>query len=306
MAIYNPNLDTFIKVAETGSFSKAAEQLFISPTAIVKKINTMESHLGVKLFMRTHHGVSLTPAGESLYADAKYIIKYSELAVARARESSNSESNIIRIGKSLNTPCDILENIWPQVMVFDPELKLSIVPFDNSTESVDNMFCNLGIDMDAYVGLIDPVMLNFRKCMALRLTWEPLKIAVAPGHRLYGKKKIRIRDLYGERLMLVQQGRFAYYDELRRELTENHPQIGICDWETVNIDAFNACIQTGSPIVIIEPWKKMHPLFNTISVAWEHVVPWGVVYAHNPSAHLRKFLGYMEKIFDLTEADYYR
>lgn len=41
--MYNPQLDTFVAVAEQGSFSKAAEKLYITPTAVMKQINALES-----------------------------------------------------------------------------------------------------------------------------------------------------------------------------------------------------------------------------------------------------------------------
>ena len=74
--MYNPQLDTFIVVADNGSFNKAAEVLFISPPAVIKQINLLESNLGVRLFTRTHRGLQLTKAGQSLYEDSKYIIAY--------------------------------------------------------------------------------------------------------------------------------------------------------------------------------------------------------------------------------------
>lgn len=72
--MYNHQLDTFIVVADSGSFNKAAEALFISPPAVIKQINLLEDSLGVRLFTRTHRGLQLTKAGQSVYEDARYII----------------------------------------------------------------------------------------------------------------------------------------------------------------------------------------------------------------------------------------
>ena len=52
-------------MADAGSFSKAAEQAYITPTAVLKQINLLEADLGVLLFERTHRGLSLTKAGWS-------------------------------------------------------------------------------------------------------------------------------------------------------------------------------------------------------------------------------------------------
>lgn len=83
--MYNPQLETFIRVADAGSFNKAAEQSFITPTAVIKQINLLEADLGVKLFERTHRGLLLTKAGKSLYNDAKYVIQYCKDSVTRRK-----------------------------------------------------------------------------------------------------------------------------------------------------------------------------------------------------------------------------
>ena len=72
--MYNPQLDTFICVIEAGSFSRAAEKLYISAPAVMKQINFLENSLSLQLFERTHRGLVVTEAGKSLYRDAKYLI----------------------------------------------------------------------------------------------------------------------------------------------------------------------------------------------------------------------------------------
>ena len=73
--MYNHQLDAFIKVADLGSFGKAAESMYISSPAIIQQINLLERHCGFKLFNRSNRGVKLTPAGQSLYEDAKTLIR---------------------------------------------------------------------------------------------------------------------------------------------------------------------------------------------------------------------------------------
>jgi transcriptional regulator len=69
--MYNPQLETFLRVADAGSFNKAAEESYITPTAVIKQINLLEESLGVKLFDRSHRGLCLTKAGRSMYQDSK-------------------------------------------------------------------------------------------------------------------------------------------------------------------------------------------------------------------------------------------
>ena len=85
--MYNHMLDTFIAVSDCGSFTKAAERLYISPTAVMKQMNTLENHLNLKLIDRTSSGVRLTAAGALIYKDAKFIIDYSHKSIAGARLS---------------------------------------------------------------------------------------------------------------------------------------------------------------------------------------------------------------------------
>lgn len=91
--MYDPHLDVFLQVAELGSFSRAAEALFISAPAVIKQISLLEDRIGVKLFRRTHQGAALTEAGKSLYGDAKRIIQASSEAVIRARNAMQSGDN---------------------------------------------------------------------------------------------------------------------------------------------------------------------------------------------------------------------
>ncbi len=83
--MHNPQIETLIQVADAGSFSKAAERLYITPVSVMNQVNALEKRVGVKLFERTNHGVELTEAGRSIYQDAKQIIAASDAAIERAR-----------------------------------------------------------------------------------------------------------------------------------------------------------------------------------------------------------------------------
>ena len=108
--LYNSQLETFIKVADAGSFNKAAEESYITPTAVIKQVNLLEDSLGVKLFERSHRGLTLTKAGRSLYQDAKYIIRYCRDSVTRAKNAMQEDNCIIRIGSSPMTPAQLISS----------------------------------------------------------------------------------------------------------------------------------------------------------------------------------------------------
>lgn len=72
--------------ADSGSFLKAPENLFISADAITKQINLLEERLEVKLFRRGPQGLVLADAGRLIYAEAKKMIRQSNAVLRRARE----------------------------------------------------------------------------------------------------------------------------------------------------------------------------------------------------------------------------
>jgi DNA-binding transcriptional LysR family regulator len=146
--MYNPQLETFLKVADAGSFNKAAELSYITPTAVIKQINLLEANLGVKLFERTHRGLVLTKAGTSLYKDAKYVIQYCRDSVIRAKNAMQEDENVIRIGTSPMTPAQILVELWPKIHEICPEIKFQLVPFENTPENAREILKNLGQNID--------------------------------------------------------------------------------------------------------------------------------------------------------------
>lgn len=113
--LYDPHLDLFLQVAELGSFSKAADAGFITPSAVIKQINLLEDKLGVRLFERTHRGVKLTKSGESLKKDAPKLIRLSHEVASRAVSAMNCADHVIRIGTSPMTPAGVLVELWPKL-----------------------------------------------------------------------------------------------------------------------------------------------------------------------------------------------
>ena len=85
--MYNPQLEAFLRVADAGSFNKAAEERFITPAAVIKQINSLAESLSVGLFDRSYRGLRFTKAGRSMYQNARYIIQYCRNSVTRAKNA---------------------------------------------------------------------------------------------------------------------------------------------------------------------------------------------------------------------------
>lgn len=302
--MYNPQLETFIKVADAGSFNKAAEESFITPTAIIKQINSLEKTMGVKLFDRTHRGLVLTDAGRSMYQDAKYVIQYCKDSVIRARNAMQKDSQMIRIGSSSMTPAQLLMGLWSKVQEVDPNIKFQIVPFENTPENAREILAHLGKNIDVVGGIFDDSILQYRGCDGLELTREKFCCAVSLTHPLAKKNKLKIEDLYGQNLMLMHRGWSHYVDQLRDELWQFHPQIHIVDFEFYSMDVFNICENSSNVLLAIEGWANVHPLLKVIPVEWDYSIPYGILHSSEPSAVVKRFLDTVETVNRGMDCDY--
>lgn len=268
--MYNKHLETFIGVADSGSFSRAAEELYISPTAVIKQINLLEQELDLQLFERTHRGISLTSAGRSVYGDAKYLIQYSKDSLTRANNAMQSEDKIIKIGSSLMTPSQFILELWPKVKEQCPNIKFQIVPFENTPENAREILKNLGTNIDIVAGWFDEGFLNAYGCDVLKLNNEPISCALSVNHRLAFCEKIKITDLYDENVMLIKRGWNKHTDAVRDELWSEHPQINIIDVPFFNVDVFNQCESSNDILIGMSQWENVHPLLKIVPIEWDY------------------------------------
>lgn len=288
--MYNPQLDTFLRVADAGSFNKAAEESYITPTAVIKQINLLEAELGVKLFERTHRGLHLTKAGKSLYQDTKYIIQYCRDSVTRAKNAMQEDTNVIRIGSSPMTPAQLLMQLWPKIQASCPGIKFEIIPFENTPENAREILANLGRNIDIIGGIFDETMLEVRNCAGLELSREPFCCAVSIHHKLAEKDQLKIQDLYGENLLLMHRGWSHYVDELRDDIWQNHSKINIVEFDFYNMNIFNRCENSNDVLLAIPGWATVHPLLKVIPVEWEHSIPYGLLHSPQPTDTVKRFL----------------
>lgn len=288
--MYNPQLETFLRVADAGSFNKAAKEAYITPTAVIKQINLLEGSLDVKLFERTHRGLILTKAGKSLYQDTKYIIQYCKDSVTRAKNAMQEDTNIIRIGSSPITPAQLLMQLWPKIQAKCPGIKFEIIPFENTPENAREILANLGRNIDVIGGIFDETMLEVRACEGLELSREPFYCAVSIHHKLAEKDQLKIQDLYGENLLLMHRGWSHYVDRLRDDIWQNHSKIKIVDFDFYSMNIFNRCENSNDVLLAIPGWANVHPLLKVIPVEWDHTIPYGLLHSSQPTETVKQFL----------------
>ena len=288
--MYNPQLDTFIQVAESGSFSAAAQELFITPTAVIKQMNLLEGRMGVVLFNRSHRGLTLTKAGESLLVDARHIVQYSQEAKARARAAERGEKRVVRVGVSLLTPATRLADALAAVRLACPGMSVQLVTYENSPQSARNILGNLGRDIDVVAGIFDDGLLREHGCAGLPLESMPIRCAVPVDDPLARCDVVSPADLAGRRLMLIRRGWNVSMDALRDELWNNHSDITVEDFPRWMPEVFNEAVTEGRALASLDLWEDVHPMLRTLPATWDHSVTFGIMHADEPAPHVREFL----------------
>lgn len=294
--MYNPALDIFIAVADLGSFTKAAGQFYLSPTAVMKQINALEQHLEVKLFDRTATGVSLTPAGKVIYQDARFLIDYSKKSIASAKAAAHTLDTTFCVGTSLLNPAKPFMDLWYHVNSQFPDYKLHLVPFEDDHAGILSEIGKLGEKFDFLIGVCDSkAWLSL--CRFLPLGRYRKMIAVSREHPLAARQQVNIEDLYGETLMMVCRGDSGVNDFIRNDLERNHPQIRIEDTtQFYDLSVFNRCAETGHVLLTIECWQDVHPGLVSIPVNWDYSIPYGLLYSNNAPEDVLQFVEAVKKI----------
>ena len=291
--LYNAHLETLIRVVEAGSFRRAAEQIGISPSAVLKQISLLEKDLGVSVFDRTRRGVSLTEAGESIFNDSKYIIQYCEDAGMRARELQENRLNVIRVGVSPMTPGDQITENWPRLFRKCPDVQLRLTMFENSKLGTERAFRTIGQDIDLIIGIYDENFLKSYGLRALKIADLPAMAAVSLNNTTFPTgRKISVGDFGGHTVILPRPGCFGVCDRIRKELEGVSPEVVLEEAEPYTLDAFYAIQNSDRVLLSVEAWKTGQMLCRTIPVDWNYCFSYGVIHADNPS----------DKVVQLLEA----
>lgn len=287
--MYNRHLDTFVQVADCGSFLKASEKMYISANAVTKQINLLEEHLDIKLFYRSTQGLVLTEAGKLIYAEARKMIRHSNTVLQKARELENRQEYVIHIGVSLMNPAGILLEQWHKASELYPNMQLDIVPFEDTVPAFNEVLENLGKKIDL---ISCPYETNFwgDRYNSFHLRDLPVRLACSKVHPLAEKQALKITDLYGETIIFGKRHTAPYADRIWDFLEQNHPQIQIKEVECIDLPLFNRIVSSNDFVMSADCWRDVHPLLATLPVDWEFTMPYGLIYARNPSREMLQFI----------------
>ncbi len=165
-------LQIFVRVAETGSFSKAAREFGLTQPTATKHIAALEARFGVRLLNRNSRAVSLTEAGAAYLEKCKAVLRQFDEAEtfegARRAELTGS----LRLGTSLTFGLQVLAPLMIEFMAMHPKLKVDL---DHEDRYVDLVAC--GIELAIRLGPLADSTLGGRYLGA-----NPWTMVAAPGY----------------------------------------------------------------------------------------------------------------------------
>lgn len=198
-----PNLYAFVAVADTGSFSTASEQLFLTQPAVSKRVSALESELDIQLFDRIGRKVTLTEAGTALLTRARNILAQVEDSKRAIQNLSGHVSGKLSIGTSHHIGLHRLPPILRAFTHAYPEVELDL-HFMDSEEA-----CNAIEHGELELGIVT-LPLSPAKILHTYEVWpDPLDIVVNQSHPLALLKKISPKQLADYSAILPTRGTYT-------------------------------------------------------------------------------------------------
>ena len=198
-----PNLYAFIAVADTGSFSAAAELLYLTQPAVSKRVSTLETELDIQLFDRIGRKVTLTEAGTALLDRARNILQQVEDSKRVLQNLSGHIAGKLSIGTSHHIG---LHRLPPVLRAFThayPEVELDL-HFMDSEEA-----CHAIEHGDLELGIVTLPLMPAKVLHTYKIWSDPLDIVVNQSHPLASLKKITPKQLANYSAILPTRGTYT-------------------------------------------------------------------------------------------------
>lgn len=288
--MYDRRIDALLAAQELGSFTRAAERLHVSATALIKQVTGFEREYGVTVFERTHRGVIPTAAGSQLLEDAREIRREATEAMERARAAALGGGSV-RLGKSMMAPARETLRLWPEIQSRVPTLRLEIVPVGNLYDSESAML-RLGEEVDVLQSSYSTLRWG-GSTRLLKIVERPFVVDVLASSPLASLDSIGAEDLRGVRLCVFLHANDAMDDE--RDHLES-AGVDIRDVDHFDFSLFNEAEREGDAVLTVGSWSGLHPAFVGVPLRCERRVPVFLAYARNPRPEVNAFVRAYEKV----------
>ncbi len=181
-------LQVFYTVARLLSFTKAAEALHMTQPAVTFQIRQLEEYFNTRLFDRTHNKISLTEAGDQVFAYAERIIGLYKEMDNQVRKLTGEVIGVLVVGASTTIAEYRIPSLLGEFQAKFPDVKLRLKV--SNTVGIVHMVENNEID----VGIVEAPVTN--KNLVVKVCWhDQLKVVCPPNHPLADKERVKVADL---------------------------------------------------------------------------------------------------------------
>ncbi|MTW09975.1 LysR family transcriptional regulator [Pseudoduganella eburnea] len=236
------DLQAFVAVAERASFRQAADDLFLSQSALSRRIEKLEEGLGVKLFERTTRRVQLTNVGQAFLLNVRTALDGLEDAVLGVADLAAHRTGTVTLACVPSAVWHFLPEVLKEFSERFPRIRVRV--HDESAQDV----LNLVLAGEADFGI------NFTGAEEAEIVFEPIfkeryVLAMRHDHRLAQRKSLNWKDLAGERFVSVAKssGNRSVIDAALAGV-EKHPAI-FC--EVNHVSGVLALVEAGMGVAAV-------------------------------------------------------
>ena len=271
-------MEMFVRVVETGSFSKAALEFHTTQPTVTKQVAATEARLKVRLLNRNTRGVSLTEPGALYYEKCKNIVREAEEAESIVQLRQSQAQGLLRIGTSVAFGRRVVVPLALEYMRRHPQVQLDLSFEDRYVDLIAQ-----GIDVAIRMGKLADSSLGARY-----LGTNPWAMVAAPGYlKKHGTPK-RAQDLSAHVALIYSS---VVGDEFWRMHTPKGDPVTVPvsgRFRSNNLSAVLAAARDGLGIALMPRYVASESLASgkVLEVLSDHKLPEQEIHAVFPSPKL--------------------
>lgn len=225
-----------LKILEIGSFTKAAEAMGYSQSAVSQMVQSLESELSLKLLYRSRNGIKLTPEGEALLPYIQRTVNHYNAMLEKTRELKGLNGGLIRIGTLSSVSSQWLPGLIKDFQTLYPKVHFLLHQGDYTTIPA---WVRAGeIDF----GFVNPDAESVRGLHTIFVTSGGHKAVLHPDHPLAAQPWVTLEQLAKETFLLLEGGCLSEPLEAFRTLgleprveLRMHDNFSICSMVEANV-----------------------------------------------------------------------
>ncbi|HEU0249678.1 MAG TPA: LysR family transcriptional regulator [Solirubrobacteraceae bacterium] len=188
-------LRVLVQVADSGSFSAAAEQLNYTQSAVSQQVATLEAEAGMTLLERHARGVRLTAAGQALYEHAEGILARLEAAEAELEAIAGLRAGRLRMASFPTAGATLMPLAIANFRSLHPDIELTLA--EGEPEQIAPRLCAGELDLALLFEFDEPID-GMESLSRVGLLADPMYLALPAKHPLANKSDLRLQELRGE------------------------------------------------------------------------------------------------------------